>query len=607
LKHEDSERQTNVPAAPGVYLMKDRERKIIYVGKAGNLKNRLKAYTSGTDSRFMVPFLMSRTHGVDFIVTKTEKEALILENSLIKEHRPRYNVNLRDDKTYISIRINPDERFPRFQQVRRLKRDGARYFGPYPSGVSAKETLHFLQHIFPLRTCRDQELNTRKRPCLEYEIKRCLAPCIGMIDEASYRRMVEDSMVFLEGREKKLIGDLRTRMRDASEKMLFEEAAVLRDRIAAIEETVEKQGVVSIDTKDRDAFGLYRERDLIRVCILYVRKGRVLDKKVFPLFRSVADESEILSSFVKQYYDGSAYIPDNVILPCAIDDQKIVSDWLSEKRGGKVSVSVPKRGRVLEILSLARDNAINAFDTEKADYHADTPHILAGVLNLKNQPNRIECFDISNIGGRHAVGSMVTFIDGKPWKQGYRRFRIRTVEGADDYAMMYEVLKRRYKNGENLPDLVIVDGGKGQLGVASSVIQDLGLKGIDIVGMAKAKKMAGEKHMEDRVYLPGRKNPVYLSKWPAAMFLLQRIRDEAHRFAVSYYRSLKWKEDLRSVLDDIPEIGPARKKALLSFFGDLQGIKAASLESIQNVKGIGRKRAQNIINYLGKSDLEKGV
>lgn len=600
-----NEKIKNAPPSPGVYLMKDGDEDVIYVGKAGNLKNRLRAYATGTDSRGMVPFLVSRVCDVDFIVTKTEKEALILENSLIKEHRPRYNVNFRDDKTFVSIRLNPADLFPRFQLVRHPKKDGARYFGPYPSSASAKETLRFLQSVFPLRTCRDQELNTRKRPCLEFEIRRCLAPCSGMIDSSSYQRLALDSVAFLEGREKKLIVDLHTRMKNASAQMNFEEAAALRDRIAAIEETLEKQRVISLELTNQDVFGLYREGDLIQICILYIRNGGILGKKIFPLLKVTGNDAEILSSIVKQYYDSEVYIPEGVILPCGIDDRGVVKDWLSEKRKHRVSLSVPRRGDAMEVLKIAQNNAENAFTMEKQSGQTEEAQsILARVLQLKNQPVRVECFDISNIGGRYAVGAMVAFVDGKPSRAGYRRFRIKTVEEADDYAMMYEVLCRRYCNGENLPDLIVVDGGKGQLGVALSVLHDLGLKGIDVIGIAKAKPSGTGICKEDHVYLPQRKNPVYLSKWPPGLFLLQRIRDEAHRFAISYHRKLKGRRDFQSILDSVPGIGQTRKKALLTFFGDAQKVKTASIETLQNVDGIGSQTARIIFGYMNEKDGE---
>jgi len=587
----------NIPRAPGVYIMRDKEGEVIYVGKARDLKSRVHAYFGGTDSRFMIPFLVSRIHDVEFITTETEKEALILENNLIKEHRPRYNINFRDDKAYFNIRINLNDPFPRFQLVRRPQKDGARYFGPYPSSASAKETLHFLQQIFPIRTCRDRELKSRKRACLEYQMKRCLAPCLGLagIMSEAYRQLAKDGVAFLEGRENKLIADLHFRMNAAAERLNFEEAAILRDRIAAIKRTLEKQRIVSMSFKDQDVFGLYREGNLTQICVLYIRKGKLIGKKAFPLFkiRAGIETSEILSSLLKQYYDGEAFIPGEIIVPDDMEDRAVIEEWLAEKRGKTASVVTPKRGQGMDILRIARRNAENIFKTEylSTDKSEETIRTLAEILHLRKPPERIECFDISDIGGQYAVGSMVTFAAGSPWKGGYKRFKIKTVTGADDYGMMYEVLRRRYRNRENLPDLIMVDGGKGHLGVAVSVLRDLGIEGIDIISLAKGEK-------GDRVYLPGRKDPLYLSRWPACLFLLQRVRDEAHRFAISYHRNLKEKGDFQSVLDEIPGIGGDRKKVLLTFFGDIKKIKEASVEALQQVDGIGKHTAEKIHTFL---------
>ncbi len=589
----------NTPASPGVYLMKDKDGKIIYVGKASNLKNRIKNYFGSANERSMVSFLIAKVRDVEFIVTETEKEALILENNLIKEHRPRYNVNLRDDKTYFNIRIDPAADFPRFHLVRRPKKDGARYFGPYPSSASAKATLRFIQSIFRLRTCTDQEVISRKRPCLEYEIKRCLAPCARLIDEVSYERLVNDSMAFMEGREKKLIADLCVRMDTASENLHFEEAAVLRDTIAAIEETLERQKVVSGLSRDSDMFGIHREGNLTQICMLYERTGKIIGKKTFPLFKIRNESSEILSSLMKQYYDGSSYIPDEIIIPLDIEDRAVMMEWLSERKGKKVSVAVPKRGQGVELVKIAGDNAKSIFELEK---HAipmeETLSILARELMLKNMPRRIECFDISNIGGKYAVGSMVTVVDGKAWKPGYRRFRIKTIDGADDYAMMYEVLNRRYREKDNLPDLILVDGGKGQLSVAVAALKDLNTEGVDVVALAKEIRQRQPDKGEDRVYIVGKKEPVYVSKWPEVLFLLQRVRDEAHRFAIAYHRQLKGKEDFRSVLDEITGIGTEKKKALLKLFGDVKRIRDASVQELQGVQGIGKKTAVKIHVFL---------
>ncbi len=646
----------HAPRSPGVYLMKDAEGEILYVGKARDLKARIRAYFARTDSRAMIPFLVSRVRDVAFIITETEKEALILENNLIKEHRPRYNVDFRDDKSYFHIRIDLSEAFPHFQLVRRPKRDGARYFGPYPSSAAAKETLRFLQTICPLRTCRDRELKGRRRPCIEREIGRCAAPCVGLVDAAAYQGLVKDAVAFLEGHGKALIDELRIRMEAASEALRYEEAAALRDRIAAVEHTLEKQRVVSMTVQgDRDVFGLHREDDWTQVFALFVRGGRVVGQKVFPLIRLRAETGELLSSLLVRYYDGAAEIPDEIVLPLRPEDSGVMAEWLAEKRGRSVSLVVPKRGETRALLGIAQRNAENTLRTARlADdgRPEDALRLLAEKLGLGKPPLRIECFDISNLGGKYAVGSLVAFHGGLPAKAGYRRFRIRTVPGADDYAMMYEVLKRRYAAGrEALPDLIMVDGGKGQLGVAMAVLRDLAIEGIDVIGLAKERDEpavgsscqlpavmpeaadsreasadaavyrlhpsarrreetevpspdrgrrppGGGGRGEDRVYLPGRKDPVYLSRWPAALFLLQRVRDEAHRFALAYHRKVKEKEDLRSLLDRIPGIGALRKKALLVHFGDVGRVRAASIQDLQQVEGIGRETARRIREFL---------
>jgi excinuclease ABC subunit C len=635
----------HAPRNPGVYLMKDGSGGILYVGKARDLKARIRAYFAQTDSRAMIPFLVSRIRDIEFIITGTEKEALILENNLIKEHRPRYNVDFRDDKSYYNIRIDSAESFPRFQLVRRPKKDGARYFGPYPSGGAARETLRFLQKILALRSCRDRELKARRRPCLEYEIGRCSAPCIGRIGSVEYQRLVKDGIAFLEGRESVLIDDLRARMDQAAEGLRFEEAALLRDRITAIEETLERQRIVSMTGRNRDLFGLCREDDFTQVSALFIRNGRMIGQKTFPLIRLRAETATLLSSLLMRYYDAAVDIPGEVIVPVELDDGALLAEWLAEKRGRGVSIVTPKRGETLSLLEIAGRNAENALRTARlaGDRPGETLLLLAEKLKLQNIPRRIECFDISNIGGHYAVGSLVSFSAGLPAKEGYRRFRIRTVPGADDYAMMYEVLTRRYQKRENLPDLIMVDGGKGQLGVAQAVLKDLVIEGVDVIGLAKERVdlmiegrtaprsrrlqeapavEAGKKSLEisfrpsqpptesdmpgkeeDRVYLPGRKDPVYLTRWPATLFLLQRIRDEAHRFAITYYRKIKEKEDLQSLLDRIEGIGPARRKALLVFFGDVKRVRAASVTDLQQVEGIGEETAHRIHAFLngGKS------
>ena len=597
----------NAPRTTGVYLMTGKNGKVIYIGKAKNLRSRIRSYFGGTDTRPMVFFLVPKVHDLEFIVTDTEKEALILENNLIKEHKPRYNVNLRDDKAFFNIRIDTKSPFPRFELVRRVKKDGAQYFGPYSSSASVKDTLHFLQQTFPLRTCGNTELKSRKRPCIEYDIKRCTAPCRGLIKSEEYDKLVKDAVIFLEGREKKLLSALRSRMTDAARKLRFEEAAVIRNKIAAIRKTLEKQRIVSMSFLDRDVFGLYMEAGLTQIYAIFIRKGKIIGRKKFPLVKIGADSSEILSSLIKRYYDGDVFIPEEIIIPEEIDDREVVEEWLTEKRDGRVSIVVPKRGQKKDLLDMAGDNAKNIFLTERnADHDKEEAlQILSKQLHLKRLPNRIEGFDISNLGGTDAAGSMVAFVEGSPRKSEYRRFRIKTVHGIDDYAMLYEVLKRRYKGKENLPDLIMVDGGKGQLGVALTVMKELGIKDMDIIGLAKEAgdgisggKRTSVRKGEDRVYIPKRKDPVYLSRYPDALFLLQRVRDEAHRFAVSYHRKLKKKKDFHSVLDGIPAVGKFKKKALLTHFGDINKIKKASLEELQKVPGIGKEMAGQIYNFL---------
>ncbi len=594
------------PARPGIYLMKDKDDAVIYVGKARNLRARISSYTGAKDARPMIPFLLSRVKSLEFVVTETEKEALILENTLIKRNRPRYNVNLRDDKNYFSIRVDLREEYPRLELVRRMKNDGARYFGPYSSSQSVKETLRSIQKVFPLRTCRERVFKKRTRPCIEYEIKRCSAPCCGYIAGDEYKKILSDAMLFLEGREKTLISQLRLRMKEASKAMRFEDAAALRDSINAIEKTLERQHVVSTSFKNQDIFGLYRQGNRTQLYALYVRSGKIIGQRKIPLFKTKAGSPEILSSFLKQYYDGDVPIPEEVIIPEEIEDRDVVAEWMSDKRQKRVSLLVPKRGARVDLLKIAAENAKNIFsaDRDSEVEREETLRLLAGRLRLKALPRRIECFDISNLQGKYAVGSMVSFRDGEPDRAGYRRFRIRTKEDADDYGMMREVLERRYKKGDTPPDLVVVDGGKGQLGVALSVFCELGIKNVDVIGLAKESRMIpgdGLKILRkdvDRIYIPKRKNPVYLTKHPPALSLLQRVRDEAHRFAVTYHRKLKEEGDFHSILDDIPGIGKKRKEALLTHFHDVEKIRMASKEELKNVTGIGEEAALRIFEHF---------
>jgi len=596
------------PRSPGVYLMKGSAHKIIYVGKANDLKSRVTSYFTGKDTRPMAPFLMARVHDIEFITTSTEKEALILENNLIKRHRPRYNVTLRDDKTYYHLSLNPTEKFPRLQLVRKRLSDDALYFGPYPSGLAAKETLRFVQQIFPLRSCRNRDFKLRPRPCLEYQIGRCLAPCKGLIDEEAYRKLVQSSVSFLQGRRRELISELKKQMNEASLELHYEEAARLRDRVAALEHALEKQNVDWGGAKDQDVVGLYEQNNNYQICILFIRSGKLLGSKSFAPVKIKTDTAEIVSSCLTQYYDDETNIPDEIIVPCHLPDEEVIIEWLTEKKDKKVALTVPSIGTKNALLDMANENARNLWEAAHKNQEQKTAalQILQEKLSLSKLPQRMECYDISNISGKHAVGSMVVFQDGEPDKNSYRRYRIKEISEPDDYTMMYEVLSRRFARGENPPDLVVVDGGKGQLNVALSVLKDLKIK-TDVIGLAKEERAVITRKgiikkksakSEDRVYLPKRKDAVYLTAWPQALRMLQQIRDEAHRFALSYHHRLKLKDDLNSILDDIADIGEARRKILLKHFGSALQVQKASLEELQETPGIGKELAEKIYNTL---------
>jgi excinuclease ABC subunit C len=601
------EKMTSAPRCPGVYIMQDASGKVIYVGKANDLKNRISSYLTGRDTRPMAPFLMARASDIAFITTATEKEALILENNLIKKHRPRYNVILRDDKTYYHLSLDPAETFPRLRLVRKRQNDAALYFGPYPSGLAAKETLRFIQRIFPLRTCRDRDFQLRARPCLEYQIGRCLAPCKNRIDEAAYRTLVENAVSFLRGRRRELISDLKKQMEQAAQELNFEEAARLRNRIGALSHALEQQHVDGGSETDQDVLGVFSDSETHRICILFVRAGKLTGSKSFTPVKTKADREEILSSALRQHYD-EAGLPEEILLPYSLPDEAVLLEWLAEKQQKRVRITVPRRGAKKALVDLACANAreLQASDRRKEEQKEAALLFLQEKLMLAALPRRIECFDISNLGGKSAVGSMVVFQDGEPDKSGYRRFRVCGPDEPDDYGMMREVLTRRFQGPDPAPDLLVVDGGKGQLNVALAVLSDLKIK-LDVIGLAKEERsfLAAKRRLqgkpaksEDRVYVPRRKDAIYLSSSPAALALLQRLRDEAHRFAVSYHRKVKTKNDLSSVLDAIPDIGPSRRTLLLKYFGSAQQVRKASLEDLQKVPGIGRELAEKIYSAL---------
>ena len=605
------------PTTPGVYLMKGEGGLILYVGKAINLRNRLRSYFSaGGDGRPQIRFLMARVQSIDTIVTDTEKEALILENTLIKQHRPRYNINLRDDKTYVSIRLDPREEFPALSVVRRVKSDGALYFGPYASSVAVRQTLKEIYRIFPLRHYPIETCRRRGRPCLFYQIGQCSAPCHGRISAEGYRALVKGVTALLSGRETEVIESLQRGMLAAAAAMRFEEAARLRDQIRAIEQTVEHQKVVAAGGGDQDVVGLHREGGEVELALLFIRAGKLIGRRNYALEWRL-DVDELLSSFLREYYAREVVIPEQVLLPLALQDAGVLAEWLSELKGRKVALTSPQRGQKVELVELAERNARESF-RERGSRREARQGVLAELqqrLQLQRLPRRIECFDISNVQGSLSVGSMVVLSDGEADKQAYRRFRIRTVSGADDYASLSEVLQRRLRRGleeELLPDLILIDGGKGQLGVLTAVLQQLGLEArIDAVGIAKSRVVSNVRgkaveRSEERFFLPGRKNPVILRQGSPALFLLERLRDEAHRFAISYHRQLRGQAALASSLEDLPGVGPARRKALLKHFGSLKKIQAASLEELQAMPGLPSTLAATIHRAFHPEDAAPG-
>ncbi len=597
----------NLPTSHGVYLLKDKEARVIYVGKANNLRSRVRSYLAAEgDGRFQIRFLQTRLADLEVIVTDTEKEALILENNLIKQYRPRYNVRLRDDKTYFHLVLTTSEKYPRLLLARRPSKNKDLVFGPFSSSSAVKQTIYMLQEIFPLRRCTGRKFSLRERPCLNYEINKCLGPCAEDVSEEDYQAMVREVLLFLKGRRTELAEELNSAMLEASEAREYEKAAVYRDRLRAIEATIEPQKVEAATELDRDVFGFYREGDRLMVHRLGFRSGLLLISKSYSLNRMRLDDEEVLGSLVKQLYTTEEFIPPEVLLPFGIEDAGSLAELMSETRGTKVNILVPVRGQKKRLVEMAQSNAREtlkaALDRDEQLKHAIGE--LKRKLRLPVEPRWVECYDISNIMGQLAVGSMVKFQDGEPDKSGYRRFRIKSVDGSDDYAMMNEVLTRRFKRalseGQELPDLLVMDGGKGQLNIALSVLDELGVQGVSVVSLAKPKveKARGEEGAADKVYLPRVKDPVRLARNSAGLHLLQRLRDESHRFAITYHRSRRKKSTLRSALEDIPGIGPKKQKNLLRHLGSLKRIKEAGIEELTSVPGIGKAEAQKIRNYL---------
>ncbi|MDW8280604.1 MAG: excinuclease ABC subunit UvrC [Myxococcales bacterium] len=637
-----------LPAEPGVYLMKDKKGRVLYVGKAQNLRARVRSYFArGSDGRAFVRLLDRLVADIETIVTGNEKEALLLENNLIKQHRPRFNVKLVDDKNYLVLRLDMRADYPRLEVTRRIRDDGARYFGPYHSATACRQTLEVVNRHFKLRTCTDQVMRSRRRPCLQYQIKRCDAPCVFPVSKAEYAEQVRDVALFLDGKDQELTQRLRERMLSASAEMKFEVAAALRDQLRALERTLEEQRVVSAQFVDQDVFGYYREGDVLTIAILHIRQGKLLGTRSYHFTDQEFPDEESLSAFVGLYYDMGNIIPDEVILPMAIEDQQAKQEWLRDKvaAGGRKRASVqvlsPRRGPRARLVELACRNAAAAFRT-RGDQRRNIQDALVKLerrLHLRRLPRRIECFDVSHLQGSFPVAAMVVFVDGEPLRSAYRTFKVRSVQN-DDCAALYEVLLRRFRRaraaldaagtqtaagqqdhavrpteqtgtGEDrdqgdsqaatwaLPDLVVIDGGKGQLGSAMAALRDAGLEPhqVDLVALAKEREVgegAAARHEPDRVFLPKVKDPLRLRPNTTELFILSRIRDEAHRFAVATHGRQRQRAALRSRLQDIPGVGPKRQRALLRALGSVRRIREASLEELLAVPGLGRQAAEAV-------------
>jgi excinuclease ABC subunit C len=594
------EKVDGFPRKPGVYLMKDARNEVIYVGKAKDLRSRVRSYfQAGRDEFRLISEQFGQVADIDIVVTNSEAEALLLENNFIKQFRPRYNVLFRDDKSFVSIRIDRHKPWPRPRITRNLDDPDALYFGPYASAQAARRTLRTIQEIFPLRRCSLRQCRERSRPCLYGEMDKCIGPCIDGVTEEDYNRIVEQVVSFLKGQADHVLDDLRDEMQEASESLEFERAARLRDRIQAVERTLQAQHVASsAEDVDRDVFGLHATDKFVTVAVLFVRGGNVRDATTYRFGADLDTRDEIFGAFLRQFYAATRFIPEEVLLPVDVEDRGLLEEVLGERKGRKVRLHVPQRGMKKRLVELADGNAATADRTatteqERAELEMES---LREILALSNAPRHIECYDISTTQGREAVGSRVVFRDARQDKASYRRYKIREVEGQDDFAMMHEVLTRRLSKTEDdpVPDLLVVDGGKGQLGVAVRVMQEHGIRRPDVVGLAKARtaRKTGE-----RVFKPGRSDAIPLPEGSHALHLLARVRDEAHRFAVSYHRKLRKKSTMQNPLREVKGVGKVLARRLLEHFGGLNKVQDAPVEELARVKGVSRTLAQAIHDH----------
>jgi excinuclease ABC subunit C len=601
-----------LPDRPGVYLMKDARGDVLYVGKAQSLRHRVRSYWQkqvirGAGDIHRIRQVIDRVADVEVTEVDSVSEALLLEANLIKRFKPRFNVRLKDDKSYPYIKVTLADDFPRVERTRRLVQDGSRYFGPYASAVSVDESMNLVRRLFPFRTCtidiRDGE-RALQRPCLLYHIKRCQGPCIQAVSKEDYRADIEQIELFLEGRQETLVRALRAEMAALSERQEFERAAAIRDKIRAIERTMESQKMAAFARVELDLLGIARQDNQAAVALFVIRDGKMIGRDVYLLEAArEASDDEVLASFLEQYYARATSIPREVYVPASVGESADIQAFLAERRGGPVHLRVPQRGEKRELMELAQRNAAEHLAREQARWLADQGKTLAALeqlaeaLGLAGPPMRIECYDISNFQGQESVGSMVVFEDGKPRSGEYRRFKIRSVEGPNDFASHQEVLRRRFRVtrvGEEgseearrwaMPDLVIVDGGKGQVSAAKEVLDELGLHDLPLAGLAKER---------EELFLPGRPDPIVLPPTSSALYLVQRLRDEAHRFAITYHRTLRDRRTVRSAFDDLPGVGPKRKRELLKVFGSIKRVREAPVEQIAAVPGIGRSLAERI-------------
>jgi excinuclease ABC subunit C len=599
-----AEQLERLPASPGVYLMKDAGGGILYIGKAASLRSRVRWYfAAGQKLSPKLERMVSRVSELDFFITASEQEALILELNLIKRHRPPYNVRLKDDKTFPYLKIDVASDWPRVYVTRRLEENGGRYFGPFASARSVRRTLKVLKEIFPFRSCSRTITGSDPRPCLDYHIKRCLAPCIGAVSQKEYAGVIKQIVLFLEGRQESVIRELKRQMESAAETLDFERAARLRDRIEAVERVIEGQRIATTVRGELDAIAFAQDGNQAYVQVFFIRSGKLVGRESFTLEGTRSEEpSQIMASFIKQFYAQAPHIPPQLLLQHPVADQDTIEEWLAARRRGKVRLQVPQRGARRQLMDIAAENARRGLEQLKIKQMAAPRVITAALeeiqheLHLPRLPSRMEGYDISNIQGRLAVGSMVVFEEGKPKPAHYRRFRIKTVPGADDYAMLHEVISRRFKRLSDAsdawatrPDLVLIDGGKGQLNAALSAMSQVGAESIPVASLAKENEL---------VFIPQQSPPINLSRRSPGLKLLERLRDEAHRFALGYHLKTRRKQGIASALDGVPGIGPKRKRALLRRFGSLRGIRDASEEELAATEGITRDVARRLRQYL---------